>query len=123
MSEFTVRSPSAPSRDAVLHLLAFPRELARDGIALEQCRHAGNFAPHDSGCAVCMSRLECEWLFHTDEFSALTQRPVEEILDALRFSTVYVESRITLSGHAPQKCRCTACEWLAAANEMLNSSD
>lgn len=53
--------------------------------------------------------------------SALAVRPVAQVLEALRFATVYVESRVILSGLALRMCHCAACCWLAQANAMLEA--
>lgn len=61
----------------ILKMLEFPRRLARGNLELEHCRHAGNYAVGDPQCVICQSQLECEWLYHSDEFSALQERELD----------------------------------------------
>lgn len=110
-------------KDDILTMLEFPRELARGNRLLEGCGHAGNFAPKDGQCRECSSRLECEWLFHTDEFSSLQHQPLEVVAQALAFAASYVESRAVLSAHDPQVCVCRACTWTRNANRLLLELD
>ena len=107
----------------ILSLLEFPRALARGNLPLEQCAHGGNFAPADSQCRECHARMECEWLFHNDEFSALAHQPLENVVEALQIATGYVESRAVLSNHDPDLCDCPACTWCREANRLLLEAD
>jgi len=119
MPAMRTRDAEAAARETAIALLAFPRALARGDIALEQCPHAGHHAPPDPRCAVCRSRLECEWLSQADESSAVAERALPEVLAALRFAAVYVESRVALSRHPRAGCPCAACRWLGEANALL----
>ena len=67
----------------VIEMLQFPRQLIRGHVPLETCEHAGNFSPGDAGCHVCETRLECEWLYYNDESAALTEKPLDVVVEAL----------------------------------------
>ena len=106
-------------KDAILGLLELPRRIARSGVAIETCPHGGNFVPGERRCQLCHNRMECEWLYHTDEFSALKERPAEYLVDALRFAAAYVDAHVTATGHRRQRCGCDVCSWLRDANGLL----
>jgi hypothetical protein len=110
-------------KQEILEMLEFPRGLARGNLPLEECRHDGNFAPHDPRCRECLARLECEWLFHNDEFSSLQHQPLEALVEALKVASGYVESRAVLSRHNPQTCKCSACAWTRNADRILRTLD
>jgi len=92
--------------------------MVRGNLDLEQCLHVGAFAPGDAHCAHCDQRLECRWLYRSDEFSALARKTMEEIAEALQFAIVYVDVRVTRAGHASPTCGCGACAWLRRAQQM-----
>ena len=101
----------------IIELLDLPRRLIRDQVAIETCQHAGFFSPRDPGCRVCETRLECEWLFHNDEFAALSEKPVDALLDALESSVHYVDACITFAHHDRRTCACELCSWLEQAKK------
>ncbi len=107
-------------KEAVLDMLELPRRIARSGIVLETCRHGGHFAEGAPECMLCRTRMECEWLYHADEYSALRERPLADVLDALRFAAAYVDAHVTLTRHRRGGCGCEVCRWLADANGMLD---
>jgi len=110
-------------KQALLDMLELPRRIARSGVALETCRHAGHFVEADPGCTLCRSRIECEWLYHADEYSALRERPQAEVLDALRFAAAYVDAHVTLTRHRRRGCGCEICRWLSEVNGLLDGID
>lgn len=100
-------------------MLDFPRMYVRSNIDLENCTHAGNFAPGDPVCADCSSRLECSWLYHNDDFSGLKEKQTRHLVRALEFAMVYVEASSLRAGHRPRKrCPCAVCAWLKYAREL-----
>jgi hypothetical protein len=102
-------------KDEILALMTFPREMIRGNVPMETCDHAGNFATRHSDCRVCESRLECEWLYHNDELTALAQKPLQSLVDALQTAILYVDACVTRAGHDPKRCGCRACGWIARA--------
>ena len=108
-------------RDAIMQMLEFPRALARSNVELDQCPHAGHYARGDFHCKACRSLLECEWLHHSDEFSALSKRPLDDVVEALNVACMYVDAQVTISGHLRETCRCDACRWVRQAESTLQS--
>ena len=106
-----------------MEMLAFPRQLARDGIVLEQCQHWGNYSPNASDCAVCTSRLECEWLYHNDESTAPGEKSLDVIVGALGSALLYVDACMARAGHDVQTCRCDACDWLRRAQRLHDDAE
>lgn len=111
------------AKDQILSSLDFPRRLVRGNIDQENCAHAGNFAPGDPVCEDCISRLECGWLYHNDEFSSLGEKPEAELVDALGFALDYVEAFSYRAGHRPGRhCPCELCTWLNGARALHRES-
>lgn len=93
--------------------------LVREHIDHENCTHAGHFAPGDPVCIDCASRLDCSWLYYNDEFSALENKAVTEVVDALEFAIDYVEALAYRIGHRPTgRCPCEVCVWLKKARAL-----
>ncbi len=106
-------------KEQILELLDFPRMFVRSNIDLENCTHAGNFAPGDPVCADCASRLECSWLYHNDDFSGLKEKRMPHLVKALEFALGYVEASSYRAGHRPKKrCHCQVCVWLNKARGL-----
>lgn len=106
-------------KDRIFKVLEFPRQVVREGVDLDRCTHAGNFSPQDPVCAECASRLECSWLYHNDEFSALTSKTIVELAEALDFALMYIEAYSFRAGHRPKKhCPCEVCAWIKHAREL-----
>lgn len=106
-------------REQIIEMLDFPRIYVRSNIDLENCTHAGNFAPGDPVCADCASRLECSWLYHSDDFSGLREKRTPHLISALEFALEYIEASSFRAGHRPRKgCRCEACVWLDKARKL-----
>lgn len=109
-------------KSEIIEALAFPREMIRGNVPFETCEHAGNFASRDPQCGVCESRLECEWLYHNDEFSGLTEKPLEALIEALQSAILYVDACVSRAGHKPATCHCNACGWLNQARDLHESA-
>ena len=108
-------------RGAILGTLQFPWWLVRGNLGLEECEHAGNYAVTDLKCLDCDDTVECQWLYHNDESSALTEKPIEELADALEFAVDYVDAYITWAEHDRRACACDACTWLRRAWRIRDS--
>lgn len=109
-------------KNEIIDMLEFPRRIIRDQIPLEKCGHAGNFLSSDPDCVVCETRLECEWLHHSDESVALTEKPLGAVVDTLGSAVLYVDACVTRAGHRVQVCRCEACDWLRRARRLHESA-
>ena len=107
----------------VIAMLQFPRQLIRGHIPLDTCEHAGNFSSSDSGCHVCETRLECEWLYYNDESAALTEKPLDAVVDALGSAVLYVDACVTRAGHNARVCHCEACNWLRQAQRLHETTE
>ena len=108
-------------KSEIIEMMAFPREMIRGNVPFETCQHTGHYAHHDPECRVCESRMECEWLHHNDELSGLSEKPLEDLLEALQSALFYIDACVARAGHTPGKCRCKACTWLKKA-ESLHST-
>jgi hypothetical protein len=102
----------------IIQMLGFPRSLMRSRIELDQCEHAGNFSEQDPLCQDCPEGLECEWLYHSDEYSGLQQKPLATVVSALSFAVEYVDARVTRTGHNRLCCHCDTCSWLRRATDF-----
>jgi len=102
----------------IIKMLEFPTKVVQGHIPFETCEHAGNFSPKDKGCLICDARIECEWLYHNDASTALGEKPLDVILEALGSALLYVDACVTRAGHDVETCRCDACEWLRRAQRL-----
>ncbi len=107
----------------IIVMLEFPRRMIQGNIPLETCEHAGNFSPSDPGCLVCETRLECEWLYTNDESVALTEKPLDVVVDALRLAVLYVDACVTRASHNVRACHCEACDWLKRARRLQTTAE
>lgn len=108
-------------REQILDMLTFPRSLVRSRIDLENCGHAGNFAPGDPVCANCADWLECKWLYQNDAFSGLGAKRMDDLVDALDFAVDFVDASSFRSGHPPTAdCSCDVCVWLDKARRLYD---
>ena len=106
-------------KTAIISMFELPRKLHRGHLDLEDCEHAGNFSSEAVDCAVCDCRVECEWLYHNDEFTALVEKPVGDLLLALDAAVLYVDACVARADHDLEACRCDACTWLERARVLL----
>ena len=107
-------------KTTVIRMLDYPRSLVRRNVDVHDCPHAGQFADADARCRLCEFSMECRWLQHNDEFVALSEKSLEEIVEALSFTLAYVDAETTRWGHLRQNCRCEACTWLRSAQRLYD---
>lgn len=105
-------------RDTIIKLLELPRRVIRGEIAIEDCGHAGFYSPADSACRVCETRMECEWLFRNDEFAALSEKPLDTVMDAFDSAVLYVDAFVARAGHEATECGCELCSWIRQAQDL-----
>ena len=105
-------------RATIVELLELPRRLIHDQVVIEICGHAGFFSPNDPECHVCQSRLECELLFHNEDFALLADKPVEVLLELLESSRIYIDAFVSRAGHDGRTCACDLCSWLKQARHI-----
>jgi hypothetical protein len=105
-------------RQRLISLLAYPRQLIRDQLELEDCRHSGQYDPGDPACIECTDEAECRWLYSNDEFAALDHKPWNALLDALEYALGFVGGYSTRNTHDQQRCGCDACSWLREAEAL-----
>ena len=102
-------------------MLAFPRSYVRARIDLERCKHAGNYAPGDPVCAHCADWIECSWLYKNDAYSGLSEKPMNDLVEALDFAVDFVDASSFRAGHPPQAdCGCDLCVWLDRARRLYD---
>lgn len=111
------------ARLQIIEMLTFPRLLAMDAMALEDCPHEGQFVTGSPRCRTCEFLYECTWLQSNEPFVALASRPTEELLDALRFAIDYVDSQNHRPGETKSFCVCKKCSWINSAKLLLKSKE
>lgn len=102
-------------RQGLIETLSYPRELVRNDIELDDCPHSGLYDDEDGRCLACPQQPECEWLYNNEEFVALQQRSIGEILAAVEIALDYVAAQIAYWEHDSKQCGCTSCAWLRHA--------
>lgn len=107
-------------KTTVIRMLGYPRSLVRGNVDLHDCPHAGQYVDTDAHCRLCEFAMECHWLCQNDEFVALGEKSVDQILKALSFALGYVDAETTKWGHRRQNCRCEACAWLRSAQRLYD---
>ncbi len=107
----------------IIDTLEFPRQIIRGHVPIETCEHAGNFSSSDTRCLVCETRLECEWLYYNDESAALTEKPLDVVVDALDSAVLYVDACVTRAVHNARMCHCEACDWLRQARRLHETAE
>ncbi|KPK55465.1 MAG: hypothetical protein AMS22_04325 [Thiotrichales bacterium SG8_50] len=107
-------------RKQMLEALAYPRDLIRSGLDVDNCPHSGNYAAEDIECLTCFDGPECRWLYHNDEFVALEGKSLAELADALEFALEHVSAQVIHSSHNQRTCRCDACAWLRKSQKLLD---
>ncbi|UCE89466.1 MAG: hypothetical protein JSW10_01075 [Pseudomonadota bacterium] len=108
-------------REKIVDALSYPRQLVRDGLDFEVCRHNGQFDSTDPDCLLCDDGPECRWLYDTDEFAALTQRPLNQLVGALEFAILSVTTHNMRWKHKSELCNCEGCNWLREAQELYDT--
>lgn len=102
-------------------MLAFPRLFVRARIDLDSCSHAGNYAPGDPVCANCEDWVECSWLYKNDGFSGLSEKHMDDLVEALDFAVDFIDASSFRSGHPPSPdCPCDVCVWLGKARRLYD---
>lgn len=109
-------------RQSLIEALAYPRELVRNNMELDECPHSGFYDHEDGRCLTCSQQPDCEWLYNTEEFAALGQKPTNEILAALEIASDYVAAQTTYWEHDSWRCGCTSCTWLRDTLRLLDQA-
>lgn len=107
----------------LIETLTFPRLMALKTMELEDCRHGGQFHSEDPGCRTCEYVHQCTWLESNEPFVALAQRPLPELITALRFSIEYVDSQSHRGNQPSRKCVCDTCRWLSNAHSLIRQAE
>lgn len=108
-------------REQILDMLEFPRLFVHSRIDLASCSHAGNFAPGDPVCSNCADRLECSWLYQNDAYSGLSEKHMDDLVNALDFAVDFVDASSFRAGHPPTaECTCDVCLWLEKARRLYD---
>lgn len=109
-------------REKIVKALINSRTLVRDQIELHDCIHNGHYVAGNSRCQYCEFGFECQWLYKNDEFAALEQKPIENLLEALQFAEAYVDAIVTRWEHDKRICRCDTCTWLRYTRRLLREA-
>ncbi len=109
-------------RQGLIEALSYPRELVRNDMDLDDCPHNGLYDNEDGRCLACPQRPECEWLYDNEEFAALEQKSIAEILAALEIASDYVAAQIAYWEHDSRQCGCTSCTWLRDALRLVDQA-
>ena len=110
-------------RQQIIELLTYPRLAMFDRIQADGCPHGAHFQDDRQMCRECAFGPECDWLSGTDVFTGLAQRPVEDLMLALRFAVDYVDTTCTRAGHNRRACVCSACTWLRDARDLVKTAN
>ena len=108
-------------RQQIISKLIYPRLLVKDHLDLDDCDHSGRYDLAARDCEKCDDEPECHWLYDTDEFELLQQRPLEELVDALEFALGYVGAEVSRLRHSRQRCNCESCVWLRDALRLFEA--
>ena len=109
-------------REKLIRALSYPRFLVRDHLDLDECDFHGAYDPTCPQCRVCHQEPECQWLISNDEFAALEERKVAELIRAVELAVVYVDARVSFWEHNRRECVCDACRWLRSTRQLLHES-
>ncbi len=110
-------------RRQLIEMLTFPRLLALKTMELDDCRHGGRFQSRDPTCRTCDFMYQCTWLESNEPFVELAQRPLTELIRALRFSIDYVDSQNHRGNQPSSKCVCETCRWLGNAQRLVRQAE
>lgn len=110
-------------RAKIISALVQSRLLVRDQVELQACSHNGHYAPDTSQCRYCVYGLECKWLYENDEFVALEQKAMGNLVEALQFAEAYVDAITMPWGHNRRNCHCELCRWLRHSRRLLRKAD
>jgi hypothetical protein len=105
-------------RRTIIEFLTYPRMVMLSQMDAENCPLHLYFDPAYPKCRSCKCSRECQWLAAHDEFQALTEKPIENLYEAMRYCMDYVESRSTMDRHSIRYCACESCNWLRDAKYL-----
>lgn len=103
----------------VIEAITYPRMRLLATLDLENCPQCGIYNPVHPACRYCEQLEDCRWLTRNDEFSALTLRPMDELMEALVFCIDFVATECNLNDHNIGRCVCEACTWVRDARALL----
>lgn len=109
-------------RRKLIRALSYPRFLMRDYLELDDCDFHGTFDPACPQCRVCSQEPECQWLINHDEFAALENKAVVDLVRALETALMYVDARVAFWDHNRRVCVCDACRWLRTTRHLLREA-
>lgn len=66
--------------------------------------------------------MEYAWLYSNEEFAALGQKPIGEILAALDDAVEYMAAQVAYLEHDNPQCACASCAWLRDTPRLLNQA-
>lgn len=108
-------------KDRLLETLKYPRYLMRTEIGLEQCPNDGQYSEADAHCRDCVDGEDCRWLLAQENESALSDRPLEQLISALGYAIESVDSLIDPNQHDPL-CHCDTCLWRKQADSLYGEA-
>ena len=102
-------------RRKLIESLTYPRMLMVARMDLQDCPMNRFFDATQQACKTCNQDKECRWLNSNDEFSVLTEQPMEVLFEAFMFSIDYVDAHVSRERHNYRHCACETCTWLKNA--------
>jgi len=109
-------------RTRLIQSLSYPRFLLRDLMDLEECEHDGMFDAGSAECERCLQKTECRWLMSNDEFAALSEKPLKELLRAVEYALGYVDSHVAFWEHNARVCACDSCRWVRTTQSLVEEA-
>ncbi len=106
-------------RQKITSTLVYPRLLVSDWMELDDCPHSGLYDLAARDCQDCNAGPECEWLYDTEEFLLLQERPMETLVEALEFALGCVGGEVARLRHHYQRCACEMCVWFRGAQRLF----
>ncbi len=106
------------NKQQLLDALSYPCWLVLQEIDLEACPHGGYYNGGDHHCRSCKLGPECQWLSRCEDITALSRKPVEELVEAFGFAIGYIDFVVRSQGHRMSFCKCDMCSWLRSARWM-----
>jgi len=102
----------------IIESLTYPRMAMLSQMEAGLCPLDFNFDAAVPTCRTCEHSRECQWLTGHDEFQALTEKPIQDLCEAVLFCVDYVESRSVSGRHNIRYCACESCDWLRDAKYL-----
>jgi len=106
-------------RRRIIEALTYPRMLMMSRMDLRDCPMNQYFSSDQHVCQTCSQGEECHWLNSNDEFSVLSEQPIEALFEAFVFSIDYVDAHISRDGHNFRHCACETCTWAKDARHLV----